>query len=94
MPLSIEGRMLSILRARPEPNETVLLAFRRKEAELIALCATLSPVESLQLMQRLERSNSADELATAFSRLVVERRQRVIGFLNNARRRAAVAGRK
>jgi hypothetical protein len=93
-PLPIEGKMLSILRARPEANETVVLAFRRKEAELIALCATLSLVESMQLARRLERANTGDELATAFSRLVVERRQRVIGFLNNARRRTALAGRK
>lgn len=91
---AVDELMLEILRSPAAPTETVEIAFRRKEAEMLALCAQLSPIESMQLAKRLERGKPGDELAAAFGRLIVDRRQRVLRFLGDARRRAALAGRK
>jgi hypothetical protein len=89
---SVEDKLIAILSAPSLQGETAVIAFRRKEAELLAVCATLSPIESMQLARRLERAKEGDAVAAAFGRLIVERRQRIIRFLNDARRRVAVAG--
>ena len=90
----IDEALLEILRSPALIGETVEIAFRRKEAEMIALCNTLSPVESMQLVRRLEHPKAGDTLAAEFSRMISERRQRILRFLGDARRRAALAGRK
>ena len=90
----IDEALLEILRSPALIGETVELAFRRKEAEMLALCNTLSPIESMQLVRRLEHPKAGDVLATEFSRLISERWQRIVRFLGDARRRAALAGRK
>jgi hypothetical protein len=68
-------------------SETHHDANRRKELELAALFETLSPAESLTLQRRLSNPRSGDAVASAFLRLIAERRNRLLAFL--ARRRAA-----
>ena len=81
---------IAILEAPLHEDETAYLGFARKEEELRAAFATLSILESRSLQARLETPRSGDRLAAAFSRLTIERRARLINFLGNARRRAAV----
>lgn len=64
-----------------------------KEAEVRAALALLTPVESLLVKRRLERS--ADEaLVRAFHRLALPRRERLLAFLGDACRRAALVARR
>lgn len=61
----------------------------RKERELMALFDALTPVQALAVRRRLAAASSDDALATAFGRLVIERRGRLIAFLDDTRRRHA-----
>ena len=64
--------------------------FKQKEHDLGALFARLSVPESRALHKRLCNPATDDRLAHAFSRLVTERRGRLLTFLADARRREAI----
>lgn len=82
----IDRELVAVL-ARPRlPDETIDLAYRRKELDLIALLAMLSRSQCRALSERLQAPRSDDELATHFGRLTPERRGRVLAFLEDARR--------
>lgn len=86
-----EAEIIAIL-ARPTPNgELPSEAFRRKEQELGKLFAQLSAIDSLELDRRLTINAPADPIARLFTRLVPERRVRLIAFVRDARRREALA---
>ena len=84
-----ERELLEILRA--PATGTARGAFRFKEHALGAVFARLSPVQARALHHRLANPGDGDALAAAFARLVIDRRVRLLGFLADARRRAAIA---
>lgn len=88
---SKEAELTAILDAPPDPGETASLCFLRKERELIAILATLTIYEAHYLRGRLANPHPDDVLATKFSRLTLERRTRIIGFVADTRRRHAIA---
>ena len=85
-------QLIAVLDAPLAPGETVQAGYARKENELGTLFARLTILESRALHARLANPRPGDELATKFARLVVERRARLLAFLSDARRRAAIAG--
>lgn len=91
VPASVEHAILAILDS-PAAGETIEAAFRRKEHELGELFAGLSVFESRALLKRF--SDARDPLAARFGRLVAARRERLLAFLADARRREAIAAAK
>jgi hypothetical protein len=80
-----------VLESPQEYGETIEVAFRRKEQALVSLFAALGPRDALALHARLSSPREGDALAARFARLVRERRDRLLAFLADARRREAVA---
>lgn len=89
-PVALESQILERLESRPESHETVELAFRRKERDLVALFEQLTLPDARELSRRLSRQLAGDQVAVAFSRLIGERRARLLAFLANAPRREAL----
>jgi len=87
----IERELLYVLDAKPAPGEQLELAFRRKEGELRALFAGASLDDARELLRRLTLSLADDPIALRFSRLVADRRARLLAFLGDARRRHVLA---
>ncbi len=87
----LDAALIAVLDSGPVPGETIEVAFRRKECELAELFASLAADDALALHRRLASPRDGDPVATRFARLVVARRERLLGFLADARRRAAVA---
>lgn len=91
---SIAARDLQIISVLDEPaaiGESADALYRRKEHELGALFATLSASDAVALAKRLSTEATGDTLSARFSRLVADRRQRLIDFLVDAKRRQAIA---
>jgi hypothetical protein len=87
---SVDVALIAILEAPLHAGETVALGFARKEAELRHVLATLSIVESRAMQLRLSRPKDGDPLTKAFLRLTGERRERLLNFIADARRREAL----
>ncbi|HEU0036389.1 MAG TPA: hypothetical protein VFQ53_37510 [Kofleriaceae bacterium] len=87
----IDPPLLAILEAPLALGETAAAGFARKEHELGNAFAQLSILEARTLHARLANPKTGDALAERFSRLTSERRNRLLAFLGDARRRAAVA---
>ena len=83
-------QLIEILR-RHVDGGTSSEAHRRKEQELGELFAKLTAIEACTLHKRLSNPAATDHLAVAFGRLIVERRARLLTFLGDTRRRAAIA---
>jgi hypothetical protein len=92
-PLSSEkdAALIAILEAPLEFGETAQFGFARKEAELRTAFAALTVVEARALQMRLANPRNGDQLAAAFMRMTRDRRERLINFLADARRREAFA---
>ena len=88
---TVEASVLRILMSSQRTGETIENAYRRKETELVEVLGKLGLVESRTLQRRLEIAAEDDALAQQFGRLTRDRRQRLISFLANARRREALA---
>ena len=86
-PVALETEILVALDAHKEAHETLDAAFRRKEHEIGAVFARLTPADSLALERRLNLSLAGDPIAARFSRLVAARRNRLVSFLSEMRRR-------
>jgi hypothetical protein len=86
------AELIAILERPFAAGETAEAGARRKEHDLGAVFATLSVVDSWHLHQRLRRAAPGDRLSAAFGRLVVQRRDRLLAFLGDARRRQVIAG--
>ena len=67
-------------------NETARVGHDRKEREVATLFAQLTPAQSLALSKRLAINAPDDPLAVAFGRMLVDRRNRLIAFLERLRR--------
>jgi hypothetical protein len=90
--VALEQEILSVLDAKPRPDESHELAFRRKEAELIGLFDGLGVADAMERHRRLSLALPDDPIASRFGRLIAERRSRLLSFLAGARRRAALRG--
>jgi len=88
---SIEDRLIAILESPPHSNEMIAAGFARKEAELGNVLATVDLDVARALHKRLTTVDANDPLVTAFNRLTAVRRQRLIIYLADARRRAAIS---
>ena len=86
--VSREAEILSVLSAPLEGGAQV--GFARKEEALRAELSQLSVAESRALTKRLRSASDGDAIAAVFKRLVPERRQRILDFLDGARRREAL----
>jgi len=84
---AFDASLIEVIQRPPAPTDTALVAYQRKELELRALFATLSPADNLRLQRRLEAARRGDLVAAAFGRLVVERRSRLLRFLADTRQR-------
>ena len=86
-----DARLIAILDAPLGDGEPAAIGFLRKEAELRATFAALPVLDARALHARLSTPRSGDLLAAKFAGLVIERRPRLLTFLSDARRRAALA---
>jgi hypothetical protein len=86
-PISLETEILAALDAPKHDNETFDAAFRRREQEIGAVLSRLTPADSLALERRLTLSLPGDPIAARFSRLVAARRNRLVSFVSEMRRR-------
>lgn len=91
---SNDSDLIAILDAPLAPKETAAAGFARKEAELKVAFASRTVLAAYALQKRLANPSSDDVLAQKFARLTIERRTRLVQFLSDARRRAALAGGK
>lgn len=91
--VSMDDALLAILDRPLHGGETVAVGYARKEAELAGVLARLSVPEARALHLRLTVGAANDALATKFARLTIERRNRLLVFLADARRREALRGR-
>ena len=87
----LEDRLIAILESPPHANEMIAACFARKEAELGNVLATIDVDSARALHKRLTTFAGEDRLVTAFNRLTADRRQRLIVYLADARRRAAIS---
>ena len=85
-----EPALIEIL-LRPAPAGAARDEHVRKEHELGSVFMRLTVLEAWKLHKRLSIPAKDDALATAFGRLIEERRARLLAFLGDARRRAALA---
>jgi len=88
-----DDAILAILDAPLRAGETAHAGYRRKEYELGTLFAALSPADARTLHARLSSPRTGDLAAERFHLLVAERRVRLLAFLADAPRRAALATR-
>ena len=88
---SHDARLIAILDAPLHDGEPAHVGFARKERELAAAFSTLPIFDQRALHARLSAPRQGDVLAAKFARLTQERRTRLLNFLADARRRAAVA---
>lgn len=84
---SRDGEIVAVLDAPARFGESADALYRRKERELGALFATFPTADALALAKRFTAAAPGDLLSAQFSRLVIERRQRLIDFLTDAKRR-------
>lgn len=89
--VSLDDQLLALLDAPLAAYETALEGFARKERDVREVFASLGILESRALHLRLSNPRGDDTLATRFARLTVDRRVRLLTFLADARRRAALA---
>ena len=71
-------------------GETIEAHSRSKERRLGELFARLSVIEARVLHKRLSMPEPGDPIAARFSRMITERRNRLLVFLADARRREAI----
>lgn len=86
----IDRRLLAVLDETAAVGESADALFRRKEHALGTLFAALPVPAALALHKRLTMPAVGDPLHARFSRLVAERRARLLAFLADAPRREAV----
>ena len=80
-----DARITAIVDAPQPPGESALFTMTRKEAELLAVFATLTVAQSRALHARLWSPNSADPMAAKLAKLGSDRKQRLIWFLGRHR---------
>ena len=81
-----EQQILDLIAAPLRRDENFRSGHDRKEHEIAALLAQLTPVQSHALSKRLAINAASDPLVVAFGRLLVERRNRLVAYLERLRR--------
>jgi len=89
-----DAALCAILDAPLARGETAFAGFARKESELGAAFAALAVPAARALHARLANPKPGDPVAERFGRLTFDRRHRLLAFLADARRRAAVSARR
>ena len=87
---SIDQALIDLILAPLGRDESSSNGHARKEREIGRLFGSLSVMEAWTLHRRLANPQSDDAAATAFGRMIVERRNRLLAFLGDPRRRAAL----
>jgi len=90
----IEREWVVILTQAPRPGESHHEAGHRREREAAALLMQLSAADAHELHRRLRLDRKDDPIVAAFSRVLVDRRQRLCAVLDRGRRTLAIASRK
>lgn len=90
LPTEKEAAFIAIIEAPLQFGETAQFGFARKEAELRTAFASLTVIEARALQMRLSNPRNGDQLAAAFIRVTRDRRERLVNFLADARRREAL----
>ncbi len=85
-----EAAITEVIERQVDPVEGHLIGHQRKEQELRVLFAALSLHEAWEVRRRIMEARPGDRLAASFQRLVLERRGRLVAFLADAGRRAAL----
>jgi hypothetical protein len=88
--LTLDDQIFAILDAPAEPGVTVSAAYREKEQTLAEFFKSLSVADARALHRRFTIPSTGDALAERFSRLVIDRKTRLIAVLAGARRREAL----
>lgn len=83
----LDSRLLAVLAQQRPPGDGAQLAFTRLEQQLTELFAALTLDQSRALHIRLAIPQADDAVAAQFGRLAPPRRERLILFLADARRR-------
>jgi hypothetical protein len=86
---AIEQTIVDILASAPQYGETIDAAYRRKECALAEVFGSLTRKEAATLHRRLSEPRADDTLAQRFTRLVVDRRTRLLAVLADIPRREA-----
>ncbi|HUS27906.1 MAG TPA: hypothetical protein VMZ53_05340 [Kofleriaceae bacterium] len=84
----VEQSLISIVMRPLRESESHHTGNENREQEVRALFAELSPLDALLLRRRLDANRTEDPVVIAFRRLVVDRRQRLYGYLADPRRGA------
>lgn len=84
--IPVEAQLIAAIEQPLRAGEVHRVGNDRKEREIAGLLDTLTPVQSLALCTRLAAGTASDPLVIAFGRLLVERRNRLIAFLERRRR--------
>lgn len=87
---AIDAQLVAIIDEPLPPGETTMAGYQRKEIKLVSMLCRLTVLESRSLHARLSNPIASDALAMKFMRLTIERRMRLLNFLADARRRAAL----
>lgn len=85
LPTELEASIIVALTRPITPGEGHREGNDRRERELRELFVQLTPVQILDLRRRLANARFDDTLAHAFKRLIIERRQRLMAFLEDPR---------
>jgi hypothetical protein len=88
---SHDAHLVAILDAPLRDGEPAHVGFARKERELGEAFGALPIFDQRAMYARLANPKPADQLAEKFMRLTAERRTRLLNFLGDARRRAALS---
>jgi hypothetical protein len=88
LPGDLDQRIIATIHA-PMDGVSAQTAYREKEHQLGAILAMLTVADAQSLHRRLTIPASDDPVAAAFARLTKDRRDRLVQFLADARRRAA-----
>lgn len=86
---SIEQQVAAILDEPPALGETIAVCFARKEHALRALFGALDVATACALHKRIQIGSASDPIVVQLGRMTADRRQRLVTFLGDARRRAA-----
>lgn len=84
-PANVDVRIAAIIDAPLHIGESMMFGATRKEAELLAVFATLTVAQSRAYHARLWSPNSADPIAAKLAQLGSDRKQRLILFLGRHR---------
>jgi hypothetical protein len=91
--VACESDLLRILDSTV-PGEAIAVLYDRREHELVELFSCLTATECLELHRRLLSSCSDDPVAMRFQRMIPQRRNRLLAFLADVRRRETRAERQ